>query len=699
MIRIVFIWILFHGFFVYSQEDKDEGLLSEVVVTAQINPQSIKKSVFNVRTISEKEIKLQAANNLADLLNQYLNIQIRPSGRDGKSTASMFGLDGQYFKILIDNIPIVSDNGFGNNVDLTQLNLDDIVRIEIIEGSMGVTHGANAVSGILNLITKKSSQKKWTAQASIQEETIGNEYSLYNQGRHIQSLKITHSLDNLYISLGSNRNDFTGFQGDLAGPDYNLNDGKRGFTWLPKLQWTTNAMLAYKKDKFNFFYKLDYMTEEISFFSKDVFSTYNPPFESEKFAEDHRYFTSRWLHHINSDGVFESGLTYTFSASYQKQQREDESFRSLIDSQMEQNLNRQKDQASEVFYSTANITNFLKAEVVDIQLGYETTFYQGFSRIVGENNFIKEISKDINNYDIFSAVEIMADSKFSIRTGFRYSFQSLFDDQYMASIGLRYLFGNDYELRSSFGKSFRTPNFEELFSEIIFSGHYFIGNSNLSPEQSNSYELSLKRTKIFADTSRITATVNTNFLLVDDKIEMALVETDPIAKSQFINVSDYKMLNFAATAQYQYKNFNANIGGSLVGISQRLNNGEAVSSDKYLYSFDFNTSTSLEIPKIRSSLSLSYKYNGKQRDFTATYDDAGAPTFKLADTEGFSWMDAALRTDFFKKSVETTIGVRNILDVTSIRQNSPNAGAAHPTEGSVMLGYGRSFFLKLVYKL
>ena len=691
--------MLFGSFAGHSQEDLEDVPLAEVVVTAQINPQSIKKSVFNVRTISEKEIKFQAANNVADLLNQYLNIQIRPSGRDGKSTASLFGLDGQYFKILIDNIPVVSDSGFGNNVDLTQFNLDDVVKIEIIEGSMGVTHGANAVSGILNIITKKSCQKKWSAQASIQEETIGDEYALFDQGRHIQSLKLTHARDNFYISLGSNRNDFTGFQGDKAGEQHNINDGRRGFSWLPKLQWSNNAMLAYHKNKFNFFYKIDYLTEEISFFSKDVFTTYNPPFESKKYANDNRYYTTRWLNHLNSDGVFENGLTYTFSASYQKQQREDEAFRALIDSKTEENNIRQKDQSSEVFFSTANVTNFLKSTTVDLQLGYETTLYKGFSRIVGENNFIKNITKSIDNYDLFAAAEIMADSKFSIRTGFRYSFQSLFDNQYMASIGVRYLFENEYEFRSSFGKSFRTPNFDELYSEIIFSGHYFIGNSNLSPEQSNSYELSLKRTKIFADTSRITATVNTNFLLVDDKIEMALVETDPIAKSQFINVSDYKMLNFAATAQYQYKNFNANIGGSLVGISQRLNNGEAVSSDKYLYSFDFNTSTSLEIPKIRSSLSLSYKYNGKQRDFTATYDDAGAPTFKLTDTEGFSWMDAALRTDFFKKSVETTIGVRNILDVTSIRQNSPNAGAAHPTEGSVMLGYGRSFFLKLVYKL
>ena len=129
--------------------------LDTVVVTGQIEPQSIKKSVFNVRVITAEDIKRQAGNNLADVLNQYLNIMIQPNNSTGRSTVSMFGLDSNYLKILVDNVPLVSDTGLGNNVDITQINLDDIQQIEIIEGAMGVTHGANAVSGIINIITKK----------------------------------------------------------------------------------------------------------------------------------------------------------------------------------------------------------------------------------------------------------------------------------------------------------------------------------------------------------------------------------------------------------------------------------------------------------------------------------------------------------------------------------------------------------------
>lgn len=119
--------------------------------------------------------------NLGDVLNQYLNIIVRPSNSTGRSTVSMFGLDAQYFKILIDNVPIANEAGLGNNVDLSQINLNDIAQIEIIEGSMGVTHGANAVSGVLNIVTKKSSKYKWEIGLTAQEETVGDEFELFDK--------------------------------------------------------------------------------------------------------------------------------------------------------------------------------------------------------------------------------------------------------------------------------------------------------------------------------------------------------------------------------------------------------------------------------------------------------------------------------------------------------------------------------------
>ena len=333
--------------------------IKEVVVTGQFAPQSIKKSVFNVRLITAKDIQNLAANNLSDVLNQYLNITVTPNGTTGRSTVSLFGLDAQYFKILIDGVPLVNEAGLGNNIDLSQINLNDIEQIEIVEGSMGVTHGANAVSGILNIVTKKSSQNKWTISATAQEETVKNEYSTFEKGRHIQALKVSHSVnDNWFVSLGANRNDFQGFLDDKKGKNYIENNQLRGFRWLPKEQFNSTALLSFRKNNFNFFYKFEYFNENIDFYNSTVQSGFNMQLGSYRYASDKRYLVNRYFHNFNSTGKIFSKLNYNVSLSHQKQQRNVEDFRYYLQTKKEDNNVLVRDQSMEVLYTTGTLSNF-----------------------------------------------------------------------------------------------------------------------------------------------------------------------------------------------------------------------------------------------------------------------------------------------------------------------------------------------------
>src|SRR5690554_1367165 len=234
--------------------------LEEVIVTGQHNPQSVGKSVFEVKVISRKDIERQGGNNLADILNTTLNLNITPNTSTGKSGVSLFGLDSQYFKVLIDNIPIINEEGMGNNTDLTLINLDDIERVEIVEGAMGVQYGSNAVSGIINVITKKSAKTDWEIGAYVQEESVGSEYEWFNRGRHIQSLSVGHNFtENIYANVVYTRNDFTGFWDGHFGEKYDRYDGLRGHEWLPKLQQNAKMLLSYSKNDFNIFYRFDYL--------------------------------------------------------------------------------------------------------------------------------------------------------------------------------------------------------------------------------------------------------------------------------------------------------------------------------------------------------------------------------------------------------------------------------------------------------
>lgn len=686
----------------FSQNEKKDTIatasIKEVVVTGQFAPQSIKKSVFNVRVISAKDIQNLAANNLSDVLSQYLNITIRPNGTSGRSTVSLFGLDAQYFKILVDGVPLVNEAGLGNNTDLSQINLNDVAQIEIVEGSMGVTHGANAVSGVLNIVTKKSSQDKWTISATTQEETVKNEYSLFDKGRHIQAIKVSHSLNNnWFVSLGANRNDFQGFLEDKKGKNYKENDQMRGFRWLPKAQLNTTALLSYRKNNFQAFYKFEYFDENIDFYNSTVQSGYNTELGSYRYASDKRYLVNRYFHNLNSTGKIFSKLKYNVSLSHQKQERNVEDFRYYLQTKTEGNNVIVKDQSMEVLYATGTLSNLFADKKIDLQLGYEIVNNKGFSLVQEADNKVIPIRKTLENYDFFVSSEIKATEKLSIRPGIRVSAQSKFKDQHASSLALRYLFEKGIEIRGSYGNSFRTPSFEELYSKQIFDGHFFAGNENLIPETSTSYELSLKKTTILASDLQMYTTFSGSFLNVKDRIDMALVRFNTDTGNpeyEYINISKYKMWNFSTTNQFKKENWTFNFGAALIGISQKTENQVLTSNEKYLYSFNLNSSVSYIVPKWKTTFSTYYKYNGKSQQLVE-----GTSEYVISTVDSSNWLDASIRKTFLKNKFETTIGARNILNITSINQSRTSEGAGHATSSQIMLAYGRSYFLKLTYNL
>lgn len=251
----------------FGQEKKDTDAIQEIVVTGQYNAQSIKKSLYKVEVIISETLERMAVNNVAEALNQTLNIMITSEKNSGDSKANVMGLSSQYVKILVDNIPVIGDTGLGSNIDLTKLSVDTVERIEIVKGSMGVEFGNNAAAGVINIITKKSARKKWNIRGFVQEETVGKEYDWkeYGKGRHIQSLNIGHNIsEKWFVDLGVNRNDFQGFRGEKGGKNYIEEDGNRGYLWQPKEQMNPTFIIKYNTPKTQIFYKADYLLEEIN---------------------------------------------------------------------------------------------------------------------------------------------------------------------------------------------------------------------------------------------------------------------------------------------------------------------------------------------------------------------------------------------------------------------------------------------------
>jgi len=274
--------------------------IEEVVITGQYSPQSINKSLYKVEVIDAQQIKNMAATNVAEVLNQNLNMLIVPNQASGNSQANILGLGGAYTKVLIDNIPVVTDEGLGNLVDLTKINLNNIERIEIVKGAMGVEYGNNALAGVINIITKKSSGKVFSGSAAIQEETVGNDYNWYKKGngRHVQNLNLGYNInENWYVSADINHNDFKGSEGKYEGYKYfsESNDGKRGYEWQPKDQLSASALVRYSKNKTSIFYKTNLLTEEIRYRNPMVTTLNMDGGKRTYLAKDRDFYSNRWI--------------------------------------------------------------------------------------------------------------------------------------------------------------------------------------------------------------------------------------------------------------------------------------------------------------------------------------------------------------------------------------------------------------------
>lgn len=148
----------------------NENNLNEVVVTGEYNLTTSDKSVYNIRVIDAKEIEAKQSSSLADLLNTQLNIRLSEDNILGTGL-SINGLNGQNIKILIDGVPVIGrENG---NIDLSQILLSTVERIELIEGPMSSMYGTDAIGGLINIITKQSSKNRTEGNANALYESDG----------------------------------------------------------------------------------------------------------------------------------------------------------------------------------------------------------------------------------------------------------------------------------------------------------------------------------------------------------------------------------------------------------------------------------------------------------------------------------------------------------------------------------------------
>ena len=654
--------------------------LDQVVVTGQFFPQSLNRSVYKVRSIGSEQIEQKAAVSVESLLNTEIGVRISNDMMLGETDFEIMGMKGNNVKVLIDGIPIV--DRMSKKQSLSQIDINTIERIEIVEGPMSVTYGTDALAGVINVITKKgnlSGENKLSVGARIQEETLGNEYNpFYNKGNHIQSANIQYSFKNdLYAGANFTRNDFGGWQGDLQG---------RKKEWPSKTQYMSGIQVGINKKSYDLIYKLDYLNENIL--------TKGDVPENRK-ATDMEFLADRFTHQLQGNWNVSNRVKLSFSTSYQDYQRDKKS--TVINfSTGEKYPSAEESAQDESNYSIwlARTTAVWKAlPNLNLQGGIEYQHNKGAGDKIDADHTM------IDNAAVFLSAEYSPFEWLDIRPGVRSSYNSVYDAPLaIPSLNAKFKLSDKMDIRASYGRGFRAPTLQELyytFWHVNAGGFRIKGNPDLKAEKSDSYMASLVWRPIHRSDVRLTTSLSGFFNNFKNRIQM-VSSTDETSTQTYYNTGKYQTLGLTFENTLMWKGLRATVNFSYIGRYNTLLDDEDFSSekqDKFRYSPELSTSLTYDWNKV-ATFNLFYKFTGARQEYREQDGN-----LILAGLESYHWADLTMSRPI-NKYLNIHAGAKNIFDVTWVKNSTNSSEGGHGTSDFApsLLGCGRSYFLGITFK-
>ncbi|MGD0404235.1 MAG: TonB-dependent receptor [Candidatus Acidiferrales bacterium] len=135
-----------------------EDLMDVQVTSVSKKEQKLSQVAAAVFVISQEDIRRSGATNIPDLLRMVPGLDVAQiNANTWAITARGFNLQfANKLLVLVDGRAVYTPLFGGVNWDTVDVPLEDIDRIEVIRGPGGAIWGANAVNGVINIITKKS---------------------------------------------------------------------------------------------------------------------------------------------------------------------------------------------------------------------------------------------------------------------------------------------------------------------------------------------------------------------------------------------------------------------------------------------------------------------------------------------------------------------------------------------------------------
>jgi vitamin B12 transporter len=154
-----------------AQQVRDTARLEELTVTATRVPTEAEGVVASQTVISGAELRERGIRFVLDALRDVPGAAVVQQGSFGGVTSLFLrGGESRFVKVLIDGVPVNQSGGY---YDFSNLTTDNVERIEIVRGPASVLYGSDAVTGVVQVFTRRG-RPGLQASASGQAGTFGS---------------------------------------------------------------------------------------------------------------------------------------------------------------------------------------------------------------------------------------------------------------------------------------------------------------------------------------------------------------------------------------------------------------------------------------------------------------------------------------------------------------------------------------------
>lgn len=452
-----------------SQEDAAfDTQLDEVVVTATHTPKALKDVPVVTRLIPLVDLKKADATNVQDLLTQELPGLEFGFAMSQETSLNMSGFGGNAILFLVDGERLAGETM--DNTDYNRLNLDDVGRIEIVKGASSALYGSNAVGGVINIISRESTER-WTANVNSRYGSMGNEWrnganvsfnlGKWNSQTNFQQTKI----DPIKLSSGptSEEKALAALLGKTVEED------------------KSNVKKLYGQESFNIKERLKFSaTESLKFIARGGY------FYRESQRETYNYHFNGYSGGLKTLYDWKKGKNLEVSYAYDQYDKANYTPEGV---RTHDHDYRNSQHTVHALYNHSFGQNILTVGS-DLLHDYLTTY-----------QFLDNTSHEQNNIDAYAQYDYNPTKRFNVVGSVRYDhFSASAQQAFTARLATVYKF-DKFTLRANYANGFRAPSLKEMYMHFDMGnmGYMIIGNPDVKPEKSNNFNLAVEHNNKITD--------------------------------------------------------------------------------------------------------------------------------------------------------------------------------------------------------